>query len=288
MFFKVIGLNIFQNKFSAFENVGVINYLRRALVPGELILLLIKRELYKKKSKVDKYIFMLIFILFIFNGGKASIVSFIMYIYAIYYNFFRTKTSKKFFILKKYEKITLILAIISLLFLTKIIYKEINYYKVLKRILFRIISYGDTYYMLYPSKLYDKLDIPNLSEYYLYRLVLPILRKIGYEGNALGFLIVEKLYNIDKAWTGPNTRSDIILQLNLGYLGSIGAIISAKIMSILRRISSKNYLILYIIINLFVINETIMMDFSIFAMSLIGILLIICPGIILVEFLYDQ
>jgi hypothetical protein len=284
LYIKFVGLKAFNYKLIAFNNVGIINYLRRIVFPGQLILILIKRELYKNnRSKIDFLYIIIIFVMFIISGDKVSSILFFLYFSYVYYMLNEFNIGIKFIKYKKNEKKLFIFSMVFVFFIFAI--KPNN--GVLKSFLFRLISTGDVYYMVYPNNNIDKLNIINLFQYYILSLAAPISNRIvQLPSPSLGFDIVSYLYNINSPHFGPNSRYDVISQMNIGYFGIIFSIISAYLISYFRKVKTLNFINIYISCILFVQSESIITDFTYFAKFIFGLLIVVLPIFILTEFFH--
>lgn len=287
-YFYFIGVKTFENKILAFSNNGIFLYLREYLILSQLSLINIKKNIYKiKNSKTDYLSIILIFIIICITGGKASIVNLIIYFYTIAYFLKKPMKLNKIRYFKKFEKKLLLLSIFSLIFFFGIVYKENNISAILKKIFFRIISNGDAYYMAYPNNIINSVRVSTFFEYYIGSLFKPILERIfDYHLNlSLGFQLVEKIYGYI-AYTGPNTKYDIISQVNIGYLGGIISIIYSFIIVLFSRIMSKNFIILQVVIILYSNIMQFYIDFSLFSLCLLPIIILLPLKILLVYFIY--
>lgn len=272
---KFVGLKALEDKILAFNNLGFLNYLKMVILPGQIILIIIKREAYKIKQKIDIIILGIIIAFFIISGGKTSIISYILYVSSTYYILYNNNLSDKFLNYKKREIKYLFLSVVIVLILFSIIMKVQSLEKIIERILFRIVSTGDIYFMIYPENVIDKLKKINVYDYYICSIFSPILKRFGYEIRNFGFEVIKNLYRIENPSFGPNARADVILQMNLGYFGFILSILCGYIISMIRKIKTKNIYMLYTGCILIVNAEVIMTDFTIIAMFIFSFLLIL-------------
>lgn len=278
----------FKSKLDAYNNIKVLFYMKSYLIPVQMILIILKRELYKIKNKKDIVSLIFSFIVFCLSGGKASIVTYILYIVATFYYISKIGNNRGYLNIKRNEVKITVLCIISLILFFTILAKNKSFFNVLKSIAFRIISNGDIYYMLYVDKILEKVKIHSLNQYYLKTLFNPVLKVIF--GNILprplGFQIVEKIYGVTLANTGPNTKYDIIAQFNLGYFGGVISVIYAYIIARIRKLSSENFIMNIILILLFVNSMQLYVDFSLFSPFLFMILFFLPFQIIVTYLIY--
>lgn len=267
-FYKLINVNLMVNKLNAFENLGFLRYSSIFLFPGQLILIFIKREMYIYKSKVDYLIYILILILFFFSGGKTATVTYFLYIFSILYFLNLIQKNILYQKLKKYSFNIFIFSFIGIIILFGLILKTSNLEIVLKMIIHRIFSSGDIYYMAYVNNNIEKMEGISLFNYYFLPIIRPILKRIVELKECVypGFQIIEVIYGIKTNSFGPNTRYDLVLQMNLRYLGIIGGILSGFLMGIARKIKTLNFIFLETMVILFVNLETVIQDFGLFGM----------------------
>lgn len=270
----------FHDKLNVFSGKGILNYFSLVALPGQLILLIIKREIYIMKSKSDIFLFISIFVNFILKGGKADILIMVMYICITYYIMIKEGIYLKYKKYKKIEKrifvISGIIAYCSFIYInnTKGIFQGIE------RIFFRIINEADVYYMYYPNSVYSSVPKIEIDAYYLNNIFRPILKRIFLETRAtgLGYKIITHIYGIENPNFGPNTRAEIIWQSNLGYFGIIFSIIYGYLFSKVRKLSSKNFKKIYVYVIAIVNIDLLIRDFSLFVAVMInGMLFIFCP-----------
>lgn len=238
IFIDKIGLNALKNKLTVFDNLGILRYLSIVLLPGQLILIILKREMYKEKSIRDYFFQIIIFIFFMISGGKTASVTYILYFSYSYYVLYKMKKSNIFIKYKKNEKKLMFFAIIGVIVLFSIVYKVKDFKEIFRKVYFRIISTGDIYYMTYSNNIVEHLKKLTLKEYYIYPILSPILRRFGFE-------VISYIMNSKITFTGSNSRADVILQMNIGYFGIIVSIINAYFMALLRKMRSKNFIIKY-------------------------------------------
>lgn len=265
-FYKLININLMTNKLNAFENLGLLRHSSNFLFPGQLILILIKREIYGYKSKIDYLIYIIIFILFFFSGGKTATITYFLYFFSTLYFLNIIQKNILYKRLKKYSLVIFIFSFIGVIIIFSIVSDTNNLEIILKKIINRIFSSGDIYYMSYVNNNVNKIKVISLFYYYVVAVIGSILRKIMRIQEYIypGFQIIEVIYGVKTNSFGPNTRYDLVLQMNLGYFGVIGGVLSGILMGIIRKIKTLNFIFLETIIILFVNFETIIIDFGIF------------------------
>lgn len=281
-FIKEVGLKLIQSKLTAFSNIGWLNYMRTFFIPSQLVLLIIKRELYKIKHKKDYIVFLIVFFLYVISGSKVGIVNMIILIFISLGHINKMQKNRIYLNLKKNIKKILIVAVIGILLGFKLTGGTEN---ILKRIIFRIISAGDIYYMLYVNNNINKVQNLDLINYYFLLVFKPILKYfIDIKENlSLGRQAVEIVYGIQTNEFGPNTRYDTIWQLNCGYFGIVGGYLSASLIAFFRRIKTKNFYILNLLLLILVSIESILTDYTLFGVVIFSIILCFIPLILLTE-----
>lgn len=265
-FYELVHGKLMTDRADAFNELGLLRNAYNFLFPGQLILIFIKREIYSSKNKMDYLFCFLIFILFFFSGGKTATITYFLYIFSVFY--FLNIIQKNFLYkkMKKYSFIIFFFSFIGIIVLFGIINKDSNLEIILKKLLHRIFSSGDTYYMFYVNDNIKKIEGISLFNYYILPIIKPILKRIMdlKEYTYPGLQIIEIIYKIKTNSFGPNTRYDLVLQMNLGYFGIIGGVVSGILMGIIRKIKTKNFIFLEMIVILFVNFEMIIIDFGIF------------------------
>lgn len=284
LFLKLVGVNLVTSKLTAFEGIGWLSYLKKFILPSQLILLFIKRELYSIKKRVDYILFLIIVLLYIFSGSKVGIVNLMISTFLILFYINNIKKNYLYFKLKKNINKILIIALLGIL----VGFSMNNTEKIIHKILHRVLSTGDIYYMLYLNNNVDKISGIGIKDYYIISTLRPILKYlIKIKDNlGIGFQVIEAVYNIKTNKFGPNTRYDVVWQLNLGWFGILGGYLSASIIANLRRIRTKNFYILNLLLLLVINSELVLTDFTLFGSILFSILLCFIPLMIISELIY--
>lgn len=282
-----VGLSSLDNKLTAFQSIGILAYFSKIIFPGQIVITLVKRNIYKNKSKLDYIILLIVFFLFFISGGKTAVITYYLYFSYLYYVFYKGNVNFNFLKNKKKEKIILILSFFSIVTLFKYYDKNLNFVELLDRIYFRIISTGDIYYMIYPNNNFNKLEGIPLMDYYLYSFIRPVLKKIlDYVQPILGIEIMRKIFNTNVIG-GPNSRADVILQMNLGYFGALFSILNSFIIAKIRKLIFLNFLILYIISIIFINIEYVILDFQYFAFYIFALFLVLGSIYVLTLIIYN-
>lgn len=268
----------FSNKLDMFKNNGVLNYLVTAIFPGQIILITLKREVYKK-NKLDYVVLAIAFMDILLMGGKTNFIFCVIYIYYTNYILFDLEISTKFKKIKKIEKKIMIFCGIVVFFSFKYIKKAESLYSVVSQIIIRVISEADIYFMYYAKDAYLKINSVTVYNYYLQNLFSPLLKRIGVETGPreLGFSIVSFLYKIKNPNFGPNTRAEVIWQSNIGYFGIIISFIGAYLFYKVRNSRSNKYMWIYVQVLLIVNIDLFFRDFGLLSLLIVGIILIILP-----------
>ena len=281
LFLKLIGMKLVSNKLKAFEGIGWLNYLRGFFFQSQLILIFIKRELYNIRRKWDYILILIIVLLYVCSGSKVGLVNIIsLVILTLYY--INNATENYLYI--KLKKNTIKIMIVGLLGIIIGFSLESNA-EILARIIHRIMSAGDIYYMLYISDHIKKIEGINLLDYYITPIFKPILKyfiKLK-ENIVLGFQAIEVVYNIKTRDFGPNARYDVIWEYNFGVVGILGGYLSATLFGFLRRVQTKNFYILNVLVILVLNSEAIITDFTLFGSLLFSLLFCFVPLVILTE-----
>lgn len=287
-FYKLININLMINKLNAFNNLGFLRYISIFLFPGQLILTFIKREIYGYRNKIDYLICFIILALFFFSGGKTATVTYFLYIFSILYFLNLIQGNNLYKRLKKHSFIIFILSFIGIIILFAVINKDKNLEIIIKKIIHRVLSSGDIYYMAYVNNNVEKIEGISLFNYYFLPVVKPILKRIIELKECIypGFQIIEAVYGIKTNSFGPNTRYDLVLQMNLGYFGIIGGILSGIIIGIIRKIKTLNFIFLEVVIILFINSELIIQDFGGFGDYLFSCIFMLSILVLISYFIY--
>ena len=91
------------------------------------------------------------------------------------------------------------------------------------------------------------------------------------------------MYNIKTRDFGPNARYDVIWEYNFGVVGILGGYLSATLFGFLRRVQTKNFYILNVLVILVLNSEAIITDFTLFGSLLFSLLFCFVPLVILTE-----
>lgn len=271
-FLKNIGLELLYNKIEVFNTHSMIRFFIRYLIPGQISLVFIKRELYLDKKKCDFLILSFGIIASCLMGSKIAVLTFIMNIYITLYLINEVKEIKTYSILKKISILFLIISFLGVLFFFGVVNKTKDFLWIAKAFILRIFNAGDIFYMVYVNNNIDKISGISLYDYYIYNLIGPILRRIVELPEKIypGFQIIEVVYGIKTQAFGPNTRFEYVWQSNLGYLGIIGGIITGFIYGLIRKVRSKNFIGIQIISILLVSLEGLTSDFGLIAGQLLS------------------
>lgn len=288
LFFKKIGMSLLYNKIEGFNSYPFIKLFTRYLIPGQTSLILIKRELYLIRSKKDFVILFLGLITLSLMGSKIAVLYYIINIYMILYLISEIKNIKIYKFLKKISILFLIGIFFIVLLFFGIVNKTDNFLEVLKEFILRIFSSGDIFYMVYVNENVDKMMGISLYDYYIYNLIGPILRRIIEVPEKIypGFQIIEIIYGIKTQSFGPNTRFEYVWQSNMGYLGVFGGIIIGIIYALIRRIRSRNFILMQIITILLVNLEGLTSDFGLISGIILSTGITITIILIITQIIY--
>lgn len=277
----VVGMKVITNKLTAFSGIGWLLYLKTFFFPSQLILIFIKRELYKVKSKIDYILSLIVILLYIFSGSKVGLVLLILLISNILFYINEIEENHLYMIFKKNILKMVFLCIVGIIVGFSLVVSE----GIILKIIHRIMSSGDIYYMLYINDNINKINGVSILDYYItstFRPVLKYLIEIK-QDIVLGFQAIEVVYNIQTKEYGPNARYDVIWQHNFNFIGIIGGYLSATLFAFLRRLRTKNFYVLNILVFLAVNLEAIISDFTVFGSLLFSILLCFIPLLIITE-----
>ncbi|MGL6064748.1 MAG: hypothetical protein ACRC0S_06660 [Fusobacteriaceae bacterium] len=289
IYFEKVGLAGFKDKVNIFKNFGLIRYIIGVIIPGQIIIVFIKRNLYLQREKKDLLIVMLAICFSIFQGGKANIVFCFMQISMTKYMIYGITEPEKFKKYKTLEKYLLLISAIVIVVAFKYTMETKEFTKTLNAIMFRLISEADIIYLYYPNKLFDLTKGFGVIEYYLNSLVRPLYSRIFGDLNntTIGFEIIEKIYNIKNPIFGPNTRAEVIWEQNFGYMGFLFSICSAYVFGKFRSMRPLNYISIYLCVLGIMNIDLILREFSLFTVNyLLGILFGILPIICITKFLF--
>lgn len=281
LFIKIIGTKLITDKLTAFEGIGWLNYLRNFFFQSQLILIFIKRELYSIRKKIDYILILIIVLLYIFSGSKVGLVNVIL---LISLTLFYINNVSRSYLYIKIEKNTIKIITIGLLGII-IGFSLVSTTGIITRIVHRIMSAGDIYYMLYINDNIKRIAGVNMFDYYIVSIFRPFLKyfvKLK-ENIVLGFQAIEVVYNIQTKEFGPNARYDVIWEYNFGVVGILGGYLSATLFGFLRRVQTKNFYILNVLVILVINSEAIITDFTLFGSLLFSLLFCFVPLVILTE-----
>lgn len=281
LFIKIIGTKLITNKLTAFEGIGWLNYLRNFFFQSQLILIFIKRELYSIRKKIDYILILIIVSLYIFSGSKVGLVNIIL---LILLTLFYINDISKSYLYIKLKKNTIKIIVVGLLGVI-IGFSLVSSKGIFNRIIHRIMSAGDIYYMLYINDNIKKIIGVSMFDYYIVSIFRPILKYFIQlkENVVLGFQAIEVVYNIQTKEFGPNARYDVIWQINLGWFSILGGYFSASLIAFLRRIRTKNFYILNILLFILINLEIIITDFMVFGSLVFNIFLCFIPLVVITE-----
>lgn len=281
LFMKFVGIKLIINKLTAFEGIGWLNYLRSFFFPSQLILIFIKRELYSIRKKIDYILILIIVSLYIFSGSKVGLVNIIL---LILLTLFYINDISKSYLYIKLKKNTIKIIVVGLLGVI-IGFSLVSSKGIFNRIIHRIMSAGDIYYMLYINDNIKKIIGVSMFDYYIVSIFRPILKYFIQlkENVVLGFQAIEVVYNIQTKEFGPNARYDVIWQINLGWFSILGGYFSASLIAFLRRIRTKNFYILNILLFILINLEIIITDFMVFGSLVFNIFLCFIPLVVITE-----
>lgn len=285
--FKMFFATVFSNKLAMYTGHGVLVYLYLILPTGEFILLMLKRYIYRKKKMTDYCLFFILLFAAVIGGGKGSIVSFVANYFFIKYYFFKNFnligiSEQREYIQKQNNKniIICILMIPMVLLLFKIVNKD-SETPLFLQLLHRMVSYGDIYFLAYPTNVIEKMPKYSFIQHYFISLVNPIRKLFPFykEEPVLGFEIIKEVLKVKNPSSGPNSRFDVFLQLSTPlFFNYIWCFILGCIYSFNRTRffnDSKSFLGLYLKIILLNAIGDLFTDYSFFASRITGLLLII-------------
>ena len=281
LFIKIIGTKLITDKLTAFEGIGWLNYLRNFFFQSQLILIFIKRELYSIRNKIDYILILMIVLLYIFSGSKVGLVNVIL---LISLTLFYINNVSRSYLYIKLKKNTIRIIVVGLLGVI-IGFSLVSSKGIFNRIIHRIMSAGDIYYMLYINDNIKRVAGVNMFDYYIVSIFRPFLKyfvKLK-ENIVLGFQAIEVVYNIQTKEFGPNARYDVIWQLNLGWFSILGGYLSASLIIFLRRIRTKNFYILNILLFILINSEMVITDFMVFGSLVFSIFLCFIPLVVITE-----
>ena len=284
LFIKLIGMKLVTNTLTAFEGIGWLNYLRNFFFQSQLILIFIKRELYNIKKKWDYILILIIILLYVFSGSKIGLLNMILLTVLTLYYINNITVS---YLYKKIKKNKIKVIIVGLLGII-IGFSLNNNIQIFARIIHRVMSAGDIYYMLYVNDNIKKISGIDMFNYYIVSIFRPILKyfiKLK-ENVVLGFQTIEIVYNIKTKDFGPNARYDVIWQLNLGWFCILGGYLNASLIAFIRRIRTPNFYFLNILLIILINSEVIITDFTVFGGLIFSILLCFIPIVIISELIF--
>lgn len=229
IFINKIGMLGLANPLLIFENNGLLMYCIYYFRISISILYVIKTKVYKRRNRFDKFPIVLLLIIGIISGAKFSVV---VILSAIFMSI-NLIEKKKF-------KIRLIdILLVSILLIGIFYIKYNNILKGMEALFFRVISNGDIYYLGYPSNIIKKMEIPSITEYYIYPYLGPLNGRLLDLNNikSIGQQLIQEVYTGNEGLGGPNSRYDVYLELKFNlYFGIILAFFIGKWMYFFRNI----------------------------------------------------
>ena len=222
--YKVSGIPLFSEYRLAVGTGGGLGLLKRVLrivTPASCYL-----SFYFLFSSKQRYRFCAIIVLLfhcivtILSGSKSAFFS-ILQLFFLYCILNRNTSGRVLAIFKKYQLYIILIAVFMSI-LTIIIQGNMAFLESFAALLFRFVSFGDTYYMAYPSALIEYLSKADFITVFFGDLLRTI--RIFTEDMAppgIGF----ELYNLANksvdAFAGPNPRHNIYGYVNFGFWGGI-------------------------------------------------------------------
>jgi oligosaccharide repeat unit polymerase len=180
--------------------------------------------LFYDHKKGDKYytciylFFILIF--YVLSGSKATFFVILqIYLMFVYFNQNKSKVA-----IKIYKTKIIYFFAISCFFALLVIYIQNsgNINKVIFDLLFRLLAWGDVYFMAYPNDVITK--VPKTDSFiYFFGEFLRFFRIIPESSipRGTGFILNDIINNQKNSASGPNARFNIDGLINFGFVGSI-------------------------------------------------------------------
>lgn len=280
--FKKFAFSAFEDKLAMYSNNGLLVYATTFFYPGEIILINLKRILYKKKNRIDYFFIVFSFFPSLLGGGKGGILSFfssyILIKYFLYMNFDIYGENRQICTLKKQNKynIPLFLMILPFILIMFVIVNKNRTLPILQ-LLRRMMQYGDIYYMIYPKNHIEKLQHIPFFTYFFLTPLGPLRKLIGWENPpVLGFEIMTKVYGVLEPKTGPNARFDVVLQLSVPlFLNFVWSFLLGCFYGGVRNsffMKGKSFLLLYCKLYFIMTIGTMFTDYGLFCNNIFSII----------------
>lgn len=220
--YYVIGVPLFMN--SRLEVVGVgggfgvVNRILDVYSPiGAYFSLYFVFSGRRKYRNIAALLLLFYCIIILFSGAKSSILGFLQLVF-LFFILNRKSFQRGLFIIKKYAIHLLTVCVFGVLV---VLYVGRGNNDVILAFLFRLMAYGDTYFMAYPDSVIEALPSSSLTSV----LLGDFLRMIrvapeSFVPTNIGFLLTEILYHAE-AFSGPNPRHNVFGYVHFGFVGSI-------------------------------------------------------------------
>lgn len=219
--YKVVGIPLFlEYRLASVSVGGGFGLINRFVNLFSYITIYFGLLFYNSKHKDTSVVFLVFYILFlILSGSKSSILIFIQGLFVFYF-INRDIFPKSTITINKRGKVLFIIAAIGAIITILISSSSIEI--AMQKLFFRIVSYGDTYYMAYPD---NNISLLKSSDWWVALTgdLLRTLRIIPEEKAlpALGFELYDIANKTQGAIAGPNPRHNVFGYVNFGFYGSI-------------------------------------------------------------------
>lgn len=162
---------------------------------------------------------MLILLVSFFSGGKSAFLNLLTTLF-LFFVLNRNLYERQLVFLKRYSLFFFAGCVLAALAVI-IIQTQGSVQNAFSLLLFRIVSYGDTYYMAYPNANIESLTSEGWFHFIFgdFFRTIRLIPSNGYLG--MGYELYDIANGTMGALAGPNPRHNVIGYINLGYWGSI-------------------------------------------------------------------
>lgn len=199
---------------------------------------------FSKKIKFKRFsVFILVcnLIIIILSGSKSAFLGLIQGIF-LFFLLNRQHFGYHLFMLKKKQKLLFIIAG-GMAIVTIILQTNSNLFSSFASLMFRIVSYGDVYYLSYPNQIIESVSKTNIF-IVVFGDLLRTLRLLPKElaPPGIGFEIYNLANGTIDSIAGPNPRHNIYGYVNFGFWGCLPfSFICGCVLNFVRRLFLTSY-----------------------------------------------
>lgn len=169
--------------------------------------------------RVALFSLMLILLVSFLSGAKSAFLNLLTILF-LFYILNRDLYYRQFLFFKRYSLLFFVGCFLAALVVI-IVQTQGSMQNAFSLMLFRIVSYGDTYYMAYPNANIESLTSEGWFSFIFGDLLrtIRVIPSNGYLG--MGYELYDIANGTVGALAGPNPRHNVIGYVSLGYWGSI-------------------------------------------------------------------